>query len=69
MRTRSRITRPDLDYWKGSSKKVVRLLYAKSDKDSDALLIEITPIDLSGVTPCPLCGCNTPNPKGETPCQ
>ncbi len=69
MRTRNRITRPDLDYWKGSSKKVARLLYAKSDKDSDALLIEITPVDLSDATPCPLCGRCTPNPKGETPCQ
>jgi hypothetical protein len=69
MRTRNRMTRPDLDYWKAGGKKIARLLYAKSDKDPDALLVEITPVDLSDATPCPLCGCNTPNPKGETPCQ
>jgi len=34
----------------------VRLLIAKSDKDPDAMMIDVTPVDLSDNGCCPTCG-------------
>jgi len=47
-----------LDYWKNSNKPSNRMLCAMTDIDSAAFIIEITPIDLSNDSPCPLCGCS-----------
>lgn len=41
----------------------MRLLLAGSDQDPSAMMIDFTPVDLSGKSCCPFCGSKIDNPE------